>query len=178
VANVSFDWKSAIVQIVYWKQIAHEHDKLNAFPWHLPKVAATEAQIVQAEREINTPFPKAYREFLKHANGWKGFRVSDDLFGTEDFLNGKAEKCFEFPEVEDYLFPIGLQKSDVIPIGASEFDLDKYFVVPETNKSKAGTVLWLAGSEAFTFSNFEAFVEEMIATNEYLARQLQAGRFQ
>lgn len=68
----------------------NEHDELGAFPWNLPKLAANKYRIAQAETSMGMSFSAPYMEFLNLANGWNGFIVSTDLFGTEEFINGRA----------------------------------------------------------------------------------------
>ncbi len=164
--------KASIVKIVGWKQLAHECDKLNALPWHLPKVAATGAQIVEAERCMGKPFSAPYREFLTLANGWKGFIVSTDLFGTEDFQSGRALAVRNRPDVQEYMSSLELAERDVVPIGASDADMDVFLLISESSPERQGEVLWLAGFEIDKFKDFKDFFESMVNYNADLAKNM------
>ena len=120
-------------------------------------------------------FPAAYREFLSLADGWKGFIVSTDLFGTEDFLNGRALEVRNRPDVREYIHTLGLQEEAVIPIGASGTDMDVFILVLEDTPSDAGEVLWLAGSEVERYQDFREFFEAMVNYNAELAQKLAVG---
>jgi len=173
------DWKASIARIAYWKQIMNENDKLGAFPWHLPKVAASEARIAEAEAHMCTSFSassfsESYREFLGLANGWNGFFVSTDLFGTDDFLSGRAAEVRNRPDVQEYVSSLGLPDGMAVPIGASEVDKDVFILVSETSTIRPGEVLWLAGSEVDRYPDFHEFFEAMVNYNARLAQQLAA----
>lgn len=170
------EWKASIVKIVHWKQVANEHDKLGAFPWHFPKVATNEAQIVEAETFMGSSFSAPYREFLGLANGWNGFILSTDLFGTEDFLNGRALEVRKRPDVQEYISSLGLSAEMIIPIGASDADMDVFMLVSENSPTNAGEVLWLAGSEVERYPDFREFFEAMVNYNAQLAQKLAAGQ--
>jgi hypothetical protein len=170
------DWKTSIVRMAYWKQLLNEHDKLGAFPWHLPKVAANEARIAEAEARLERPFPAAYREFLGLADGWKGFIVSTDLFGTDDFLDGRASEVRNRADVQEYISSLGVAEETVIPIGASGSDMDVFILVSENYPTHAGEVLWFAGSEVERYTDFREFFEAMVNYNAELAQRVAVGR--
>ncbi|QBG85282.1 SMI1/KNR4 family protein [Xanthomonas oryzae] len=46
---------------------------MNAYPWHLPKVAATAEDIKIAEKAVGLEFSSQYKDFLRCADGWQGF---------------------------------------------------------------------------------------------------------
>lgn len=170
------DWKASIVKIAHWKQIANEHDKLGVLPWHLPKVAASEAKVAEAEAHMEMSFSAPYREFLGLANGWKGFFVSTDLFGTDDFLSDRAKEVRNRPDVQEYISSLGLSEDVAIPIGATDVDMDVFILVSETSPDIPGAVLWLAGSEVDRYPDFREFFEAMVNYNAGLAQKLAAQK--
>ena len=119
---MSFDWKTEIARIAYWRQVAAEHDELHALPWHLPRVGASPAEIRKAQETANFNFPAEYSEFLMFANGWKGFFVSTDLYGTSDFLSGRFRSTLESPELRAFLARMGIDARQALTVGSSDFD--------------------------------------------------------
>lgn len=93
------DWKADIARVVYWKQVAAEHDRANALPWKLPRVGATLQAIDAAERMLGRRLPIQFREFLAFADGWQGLHVATDLFGTPDFVGRRDQEVMRRPEV-------------------------------------------------------------------------------
>ncbi len=63
------DFKAEIVRIAYWKQLAAQHDKLGALPWHLPKVGATPERIAKLREVVGIDLPDDYTTFLPLADG-------------------------------------------------------------------------------------------------------------
>ncbi len=172
VRKMQEDWKASIAKIAYWKQIINENDKLGAFPWHLPRVAASDARIAEAEAHIGASFSAPYRELLSLADGWRGFCVSTDLFGTEDFLGERAIEVRDRSDVQEYVFDAGLSYQDVVPVGASDADTDVFLLVSDASPQRAGEVIWLAGSEVDRYADFREFFEAMVNYNARLAQQL------
>jgi hypothetical protein len=170
------DWKASIAKVAHWKQIANENDKLGAFPWHLPRVAASKAMIAQAEAHVGISFSPPYREFLSLADGWRGFFVSTDLFGTEDFLSGRAIEVRNRLDVREYISGARLNDRDLVPIGASDVDMDVFLLISETATQNSGEVIWLAGSEVDRYLDFQEFFEAMINYNARLAQRLISQR--
>lgn len=166
------DWKASIVKVAYWKQVVNENDKLGAFPWHFPAVAAGGAKIAEAEAYVGASFSALYREFLSLADGWKGFCISTDLFGTKDFLSGRAIEVRDRPDVQEYISGTGLSHQDVVPIGASDVDMDVFLLVSDTAVQSPGEVIWLAGAEVDRYPDFREFFEAMLNYNARLAQQL------
>ena len=170
------DWKALIAKIAHWKQITNENDKLGAFPWHLPRVAASDARIAEAEAHVGVSFSAPYRELLSLADGWKGFCVSADLFGTEDFLSSRAIEVRDRPYVQEYISETGLSNRDVVPIGASDVDMDVFLLISDTAVQSPGEVIWLAGSEVDRYLDVHEFFEAMVNYNARLAQQLISQR--
>lgn len=172
---MTIDWKAEIARIVYWKQIAADHDTNKALPWHLPRVGATPESIAMAEHAIATPFPQQFKEFLRYADGWQGFYVTTNLFGTKEFLDGGAGLVRRRPELAAFLSDKNLNEIEVIPIGASDFDLDVFLLFSEKSKILPGGVLWFANEEVDRFDSFEQFFSAMVNYNARIAQKLANG---
>jgi hypothetical protein len=166
------DWKLAVSRIAYWKQIAHDHDKFGAFPWHLPHVAADESQIADAGKAVGFDFPSEFRTLLSVINGWKGFYMGVDLFGTDDFISGRSLEIKQREEISDFIQGAGFPAEEVIVIGASEEEIDTFILISDSNASLPGGVLWWAGDEIDRFPGCKAFFEAMVNYNAHIANKL------
>jgi hypothetical protein len=83
------DWKSTIVSGVLIQQRIEQLDTGGLWKRYLPEVAASEEAIRAAEQSLEAPLDRRFREFLLHANGWRGFYQAVDLkFET---LNGRRQ---------------------------------------------------------------------------------------
>lgn len=168
------DWKADIARVVYWKQIAAEHDRANALPWKLPRVGATPQAIDAAERTLGRRLPSQFREFLGFADGWQGFHISTDLFGTPDFVGRRDQVVMERPEVQDFMSGASLRSHEVVAIGASDFDLDVFLLVADEARELPGGVLWFAGQEVDRYPSFHDFFAAMVNYNARIADKLAA----
>lgn len=166
------EWKTEITRIMHWKQIAAKHDKYHALSWNIPRVCAKPEEIVEAETRIGVPFSTQFKELLLLMNGWKGFYILIDLFGTEDFLAGRSTKIWERPEIKEYIIHSGFSTNDIIPIGASDAELDVFLLVSPRSTKGAGTVLWWAGEEIDRFPTFRDFFSAMVNYNAQVANKL------
>lgn len=166
------EWKSEIARIVHWKQFAAEHDSNRAIPWNLPRVGANLDQIDLAETKVNMPFSAEYKQLLSLANGWKGFCIWTDLFGTEDFLSGRAEEVRNRPEVKDFLERSPFAAADVVPIGASDKELDVYLLVSPRSAVMPNAVVWWANEEVDRYATFREFFAAMVNYNARIANKL------
>ncbi len=77
------NWKGHISTMVAMKQKLMKQDVEQIWPHHFPEVGANEAEICLVEKKIGYKLDQKYRDFLRYANGWKGFYQTVDLFGTE-----------------------------------------------------------------------------------------------
>lgn len=168
------DIRSDIARIVYWKQVAADHDKTHALPWKLPRVAATLEQLDAAELEVGQTLPREYREFLGLANGWQGFHVLTDLYGTEELTKGNVRQIVERPELHAYLAENGWRREEVLPIGASSLDVDVFLLVREDAQRLPGGVVWFAQEEVERFASFHEFLAAMVSYNEQVANRMMA----
>lgn len=166
------EWKSEIAKIVHWKQIAAECDKQGAIPWHLPKIGATPQRILEAEREIGRQFSDDFKELLSLVDGWTAFCVLTDLFGTVDFVAGRAEKIMKNPEIRAYLVHSGFNLGHVIPIGGSDVELDVFLLISPVSTLEPNAVLWWAGEEIDRYKTFKDFFSSMVNYNAQIAGSL------
>ena len=170
----TIDMKAEIARIAYWKQVAAEHDVLGAFPWHLPRIAATQEQINLAESRAGAQLSVQFKEFLGYANGWKGFCVSTDLFGTEELISGKSQEFLQREDLVDFLREIQVNASEVVVIGASGLDLDVFLLFPDSSHFLPGGVLWFASEEIDRYESFGDFLAAMVNYNARNAQRLAA----
>jgi hypothetical protein len=108
---------------------------------------------------------------LSLANGWPGFHVLTDLFGTDE-ISGQLESVMRRPDVEAFLFSAKIPKHSLIPIGASNEDIDLFLLVSDKESSLPGGVIWLAGHEVERFSTFSDFLSAMVNYNAIIAREI------
>lgn len=166
------DWKAEIARIAYWKQRIADNDPQGAFPWHLPKLGATPPEISATERAIGFSFPPEFAEFLSYANGWRAFCVLTDLFGTEDFLEGRHKKALARRELQEFTAELGITGEHFVVIGASDFDLDVYLLFSANSPFLPGGTLWFASEEVDRFYSFSEFFSSMVNYNARIADRL------
>ncbi len=159
-------WKDhiAIMHLVKQELIKRDRDQL--WPHHLPEVGATEEQLQAAEKALGFPLDPQYREFLMHADGWRGFLQTVDLFGTGQLTrSGVMDDAMELLDsIEpDVLKGSGFAKEDLLPIASTASDKD-LFVIALQGSPSPGTVIWFAGEE---IDRFESFEEYFLAMNDY-----------
>ena len=170
------DLKSDIARIVHWKQVAAGHDKLHALKWHLPCVGATVEQIARAERLTGTTFSEDYKEFLSCADGWNGFYILVDLFGTRDFSAGRATDIMKRPELRKFFQDEGWINQNVVPIGGSDAELDVFLLMSPTSPVLPGGVVWWANEEIDRYPSFRDFFGAMVNYNAQVAHKIAQQR--
>jgi hypothetical protein len=161
------DFQTTIGAALLVKEQIARLDKKKIWPYFLPEVAATDEQIIKAERHLGHSLNDRYKAFLKCANGWKCFYQTVDLFGTEDLVSGPRNDTGEFMLGlldDDVLRKSGVEREDLLPLAATRFDKD-LFVLVRPSSSCAGTVLWFAGEEIDRFLSFDDYFNAMIEYN-------------
>jgi hypothetical protein len=166
---MSYDWKAEIVRVAYWKQIA-AHDP--ALPWHLPRLAASPDMIAAAEAAVGVSFPAEFKQFLGYANGWRNFFIAVDLFGTDDFLAGRAAEVMKRPELRAFIDTTGLLEDEVFVVGATDLDLDVFLLVSPKSKLLPGGVVWFASEEVDRYPTFSDFFAAMVNYNAGTAQEV------
>lgn len=160
---MNVDWKVEIAKMFYAKQALHRTDKEELWPWHLPEVAATEDELATTEDELGFSIDPEYRDFLRHANGWKGFFHDIDLFGTFELKNvTKNTKVSKILKGMGYsLARTNVSRDAIFPIGVSRNDIDLFTIVRHS-LNQSGEVIWFAGGEIDRFQSFTDFFLAMI----------------
>jgi len=179
-----FNWPDEIVRICRWKDMAATDSPELLSPWSLPKVAAKPDAIAAAEAAVGFKFPEGYLGFLRHANGWEGIVVRLSLFGTPDFISGRAMEVMKRPGLIEAVVRLGFRPDQCLPIGAAsdpKYDNDVFLLVRPDSPVLAGGVVWVDGediSESDLFVSFEEFFQSLVDHNEALALQAAARRKQ
>jgi hypothetical protein len=123
--------RDRIVAIVYVKQELMKLDVDGIWPHHLPELAASEEALKKTEDYLGFSINQDYREFLKMANGWKGFLQTIDLFGTQELSGSSmmqyAQSLLEFVE-DDVIKSIGFSREELLPIAATKYDKDLFVI--------------------------------------------------
>lgn len=167
------DWPSEIVTAVIVRQHLAAVDNLYEYP--LPEVAASEDQLVAAERSTGALDPR-YREFLKYANGWRNFLQNIDLFGSEQLLGAPPMKAVQegIAAVGDISEHVGYYLADMQPIGGSQSQTDMW-LIGRPGYSRAGRVLWFWGSDYEDYENFDEFYLAMVDYNRLALQRRTTG---
>jgi|SRR6185312_537968 len=110
---------------------------------------------------------RQYATFLRHANGWRAFYQTVDLFGTGELSGGSlmTYACDLLRYVEpEVLVTADLQRADLLPIAATRQDKD-LFVLVKPGAKQSGSVVWFAGTEIQRFDGFEEYFLVMVDYN-------------
>lgn len=170
-------WRDRIVAMVYVKQELMKLDVNGIWPHYLPELAASEETLRKTEDHLGFRIDQDYREFLKMANGWKGFLQTVDLFGTEEFSGSStiqyAQSLLNFVE-DGVIKSTGFSREELLPIAATKYDKDLFVMALPTSHAP-GIVIWLAGEEVDRYSNFTEYFLAMIEYNRQLAKDMQEG---
>ena len=157
---MAFDWKIEISKMVYIKQTIADLDHENLWTHSFSQVAATENEIIQVEKNIGTPLDSTFKDFLLHANGWKGFYQSVDLFGTLDLLDEEKMRVAISLLDQTSMKSSNVNLECMLPIGATLVDLDVFCLDLRT-----GNIIWFAGNEIERYPNFIEFFLTMLDYN-------------
>jgi hypothetical protein len=158
------EWKRKIAIGLLVKRAMMETDVEMSFSYYLPEVAATESQLVDAEKSLGHTLDGRYKEFLRCANGWQGFWHISDLFGTSDLIGGpRLENVEHLLSLLDngVLKSASLERHHLLPITATRIDRDLFVITRPTSPSP-GLVIWFAGEEIERFRTFEGYFLAMI----------------
>lgn len=164
----SATWKQRIVEMAYIKSEIYRLDRKGKWEYHFPAVAATVAEVLAAEQILGESLPPHYRTFLLHANGWRSFWQSADLFGTHQLLGGpereSAAALLGYLDDEGVLADLGLRVGELLPVAAKRDDLD-LFVIGRQSSPIPGVVIWFAGDEIDRYPDFDEYFLAMMAYN-------------
>jgi len=161
------DWQKDIAVMAWVKSELARADVGKLWPYHLPRVAATQAQILTVESCLGYKLDEDYAQFLRHANGWPAFYQSVRLFGTEELLGNAAMenalRTVSYLE-EDVLQTSGVDRAMLLPIAATDVDMD-IFVLDRTGLPARARVIWFAGTEIQRFGSFSDYFLAMVDCN-------------
>ena len=137
------EWRDRIVAMVYVKQELMKLDVDGIWPHHLPELAASDESLRKTEAHLGFRINQDYREFLKMANGWKGFLQTIDLFGTQE-LSGSpmmqyAQSLLGFVE-DDVIKSTGFSREELLPIAATKYDKDLFFMTLPTSHEPGNVI--------------------------------------
>jgi len=186
------NWQAKIDDMIAVKRAIVAVDTEKLWPLHLPVAGASEEKIRQTEAALKRSLDPGYRDFLGYADGWDGFRMSIDLFGTDDLIGGGQRRALAL-ELLGYLDDEGcLGNGDcpwdcewtgdtcggVFPAERSLVLLPNLLpiaVSPETDvvvalmvKTPAPIYRFAHGSFRDRYPTFEAFFDDALKTNRWL----------
>lgn len=159
------DWRPLIVDMVAAKEALRAADVEQIFPFAYPELAATEDELVEAERRLGFSLEPEYRAFLGFANGWRAFLHETWLFGTRELITAPiSPSAFEMMKIlpQAVIDEIGYPLGQLRPIGSSEGDID-IWLMPVIDSAP---VIWLAGGVIDTYETFGEFFASMILYNQ------------
>ncbi|EJQ53076.1 1,3-beta-glucan synthase regulator [Bacillus wiedmannii] len=161
------NWKEKITTLALVKQDLMKQDVEKIWPHHFPEVGASEEYVYALEQELGYKLDLIYRDFLQHANGWKGIYQTVDLFSIEQL---KKSAIMDHAQMlltvidDDVLKESDVLRQELLPIAVAEFDKD-LFVLCLSNSRKPGEIIWFAGEEIDRFENFEEYFLAMVDYN-------------
>ena len=161
------NWKDKIATMILVKQELMKQDVEQIWPHHFPEIGVNEEYLCAVEQELGYKLDLIYRDFLQHANGWKGFYQTVELFGIEQL---RKSTIMDYAQMllkaidDDALRESGVLRCELLPIAVSEFDKD-LFVLCLPNSSRPGEIIWFAGEEIDRYENFDEYFLAMIDYN-------------
>ncbi|MCL1981959.1 MAG: SMI1/KNR4 family protein [Clostridiales bacterium] len=156
-------WPNLIVAMTQVKQELMELDAGDASLYFLPEAAAEEVDLIMAEINLGCLIDQHHADFMRAANGWKGFYQSIDLFGTDDLacpqiMQNAFSRLNAVPS--HVIEPTGFLREDLLPLAASGTSSDLCVITKQT-ASRPGKVIWITGEKARLFPNFEEYFRAM-----------------
>lgn len=118
-----------------------------AFPFTVPHLAATPAQLEAAEARLGQPLDPLYRELLSYGNGWPQLVFNGDMLGTDDL--GQGPRWAHGHALLDLYYANGdtselPDRDRVYPILVSPHDNDVMVLRTDGPISRGGhEVIWL-----------------------------------
>lgn len=171
------DWKAEIAIAYCVQQEKQELDTDNLWDYYLPFVASDEAQIADAEHKLGFTIDPSYSRFLRHANGWRDFFQSVDLFGTSELVGGYLmdhANSMLFATDNASLLNLGILNADLLPIAIAKHDRT-IFVVVKPHHPCAGQIIWLAGGVIEKFENFDELFLTLVDYNRAEVERLRTA---
>jgi hypothetical protein len=174
------DWRLEIASTGAAKQELSNVDKQKIFSFTIPKLAATQKAVLEAQNRLGFEFDDDYAEFLCFGNGWDSFALSDgDLFGTGDYPTSR--RYLEAVSIMNLIAEGGVFKDtdikigDAFPFCACEHSSDLY-LMKKRHVTGQPRVFWFAGYLVDTFPSFLEFFRSMRAYDHKNVEYLQKKR--
>lgn len=163
-------WKDRIAILFLVQQEMRRKDDRGLWQYAYPELAATDEQLAAVEAHLGHSIEEQCKNFLRCANGWKGFSQTIELFGTDDYMGsalmnyaeGLLEKLYRKYSAE----VIGFSKEELLPIAVAAEDVDLHVITRPTSH-EPGVVIWFADEEIDRFPNFEEYFLAMTDYNRY-----------
>ncbi|RTE48036.1 SMI1/KNR4 family protein [Actinobaculum sp. 352] len=159
--------------LIYLEQI--EAEGRSQLDRSLPKVHATEDEVIAAEMHLGFQLPASYRTFLLAANGWPNFHHDVAIFSTSELTDGplyqRTQSILGLPETTDALAADNIPIVDYFPIAASATDID-IFLMGKPETPGAGAVVWFADKLIDQYTDFHDFYMAMLEYNRRALHRL------
>ena len=172
------DWPSEIVTGVLVHQRLAELDTRGIWKYHLPEVAASEDEIAATEQKLGYQLDKGYRQFLRHANGWRSFIQDVNILGTTGLVGGAVMDAamVQLDAIDPEIFTdnVGIAAVDVLPVAASTQQPDMFLLgLPWSNAP--GVIIWFSAGLVERFPNFDEFYLSMLDYNRRRIAKFEDG---
>jgi hypothetical protein len=160
------DWKRELVIAHLVKQKISEVDVDSLWENTLPDLGASEEQLLSLEMWLGYDLDPQHKDFLRHANGWRGLMQDIDVLSIEDLVGGP--RAGHVAELVESLDPIealcGLSKNDMLPIAVASTGID-VMMMARPHTGTPGQVMWFAGGLIDTFAGFDEWFLAMVDHN-------------
>jgi hypothetical protein len=101
------DWTNVIHEMVRAKRRVERSDREGLAPFAPPRAPADQSRLRLVAERAGGALDRQYAEFLRHADGWPGLLLPDDiLFGTPELLG---------PEFGDARELLDMLEPDILP---------------------------------------------------------------
>ena len=171
------DWREEIAIAWHIKNETAKLDTEGLWEYPLPRIAATEQQLAEAEASIGHKLDPRYRQFLSFANGWKSFYQDVRLFDTDELSDSaliEGEDLSLRESVPEGRKMKNANANDLLPIAMSTTDRD-LFVIGRPGSPVDGQVFWLSGGEIDRFASFDDYFLAMVDYNRLEYQNFKSG---
>jgi hypothetical protein len=161
---VETSWKIRIGRLLNARKRVQLADSLGLFGYGLPKLAASEESIRDAEQRLKVSLPVELRNFLEAANGWPLFWHHMSILGTEELERGSTQRLGTdlWGHIDpELLQDLGINPDSLLLVGLSAESIDRFVISVES-----GHVLWIAGDLIEDFESFSDCVEFFISIQD------------
>ncbi|MCP2166582.1 SMI1/KNR4 family protein [Goodfellowiella coeruleoviolacea] len=153
-------WPDLIAEMGLLRRRVHEVNDIH--PFTIPHFAATQNQIVAAERRLGDALDPQHRDFLSYANGWPEFYLGSTLLSTEQL--GQGQTWEELNQTLDaFCSSLGdpsviPPRNQIYPITYPEEGSSIFAIWKDGPVTDGGhPVLWLPWRDSEPYDNFFEF---------------------